>query len=254
VTRREPITGTSEFPNINEADVAVLMAAPDAPQRSGSAPASASTSVTETSFPALIQMAGQGASLSQLATTAAGSATDAIAPLPSLRTAEPFEQLRDLSDTHLARTRTRPQVFLVNLGPIAAFTARATFAKNFFEAGGAVTIASDGLGSVDEILAAFALSGAQTACLCSSDEIYFDAAEAAIVPHETFAEEAARALRQAGCEQVYMAGRPIMREEALRWSGIHDFIYTGCDHLRALRAIYTSPDHRSLRFPAEAQP
>jgi methylmalonyl-CoA mutase len=253
-TRKEPITGTSEFPNINEADVAVLMAAPDAPRSSSSALASASASVTETAFPALIQMAGQGASLSQLAATAAGSAPVAIAPLPSLRTAEPFEQLRDLSDAHLARTGTRPQVFLANLGPIAAFTARATFAKNFFEAGGAVTIASDGLCSIDEMLAAFASSGAQAACLCSSDEIYFDAAEAAIVPHETFAEEAARALRQAGCEQVYMAGRPIMREEALRWSGIHDFIYTGCDHLRALCAIYTASDHRSLPVPAEAQP
>ena len=34
------------------------------------------------------------------------------------------------------QTGARPKIFLANLGTIADFTARATFAKNFFEAGG----------------------------------------------------------------------------------------------------------------------
>src|SRR6516225_862544 len=54
--------------------------------------------------------------------------------LPCLRLAEPFEALRDGSDRMLERTGVRPKIFLANLGKAADFTARATYAKNFFEA------------------------------------------------------------------------------------------------------------------------
>ena len=57
-------------------------------------------------------------------------------PLPRIRLAEPFEALRDASDRMLAKTGARPKVFLANLGKLSDFTARATFAKNFYEAGG----------------------------------------------------------------------------------------------------------------------
>ncbi|WP_114949048.1 methylmalonyl-CoA mutase subunit beta [Microvirga calopogonii] len=228
-THREPITGTSEFPNIHEADVAVLLPMPaaeanPAPTASASSPAS-----TETDFASLVGMAGQGTPLIQLVGTAAGLAPVSIAPLPSIRTAEPFERLRDRADAYRARTGERPRVFLVNLGPIAAFTARATFAKNFFEAGGIEAVTNDGFPSLHALTAAFAASGAQSACICSSDEVYFALADEAITPNETVVEETARALRRAGGLLVYMVGRPIMREDALRSAGIQDFIYSGCD-------------------------
>ena len=149
-------------------------------------------------------MAGQGANLSQLAGTAAGLSPVAIAPLPSIRTAEPFERLRDLSDAYLAKTGARPKVFLANLGPIAAFTARATFAKNFFEAGGIEAVMNDGFPSLHALTAAFAASGAQIACICSSDEVYFGPAEAAVTPNETTVEEAARGIQEGrGLPRLY---------------------------------------------------
>jgi methylmalonyl-CoA mutase len=135
-TRREPITGTSEFPNIKEADVTVLLPLPAATRTETPAQPPASALAAETAFSDLVKMAADGTSLAQLAGTAAGPAPAAVAPLPSTRTAESFERLRDLSEAHLAKTGSRPKVFLANLGPVAAFTARATFAKNFFEAGG----------------------------------------------------------------------------------------------------------------------
>ena len=92
-TRREPITGMSEFPNIDEAQVAVLMPIPEPPASSDSLPAC--SPAAETSFSSLVQMAAQGATLPQLAGTASGLAPVSIAPLPSVRTAEPFERLRD---------------------------------------------------------------------------------------------------------------------------------------------------------------
>lgn len=186
-TRREPITGTSEFPHLHEADVAVLLPA------------------------------------ARAAREAAEPAAVTVAPLPSLRTAEAFEQLRDRSDAHLARTGARPRVFLANLGPAAAFTARATFAKNFFEAGGIEAVTNDGFSDQDKLRAAFIESKAKLSCICSSDDIY--------VIH---AEETAKTLREAGSAPIYLAWRPGEREEELTRAGITTFIYAGCDTLKVL--------------------
>jgi methylmalonyl-CoA mutase len=186
-TRKEPITGTSEFPNIHEADVAVLM--PPAPT----------------------------------AEQATGQAAVTVMPLPSIRTAEAFERLRDLSDAYLARTGTRPKVFLANLGPVSAFTARATFAKNFFEAGGIEAIMNDGFSDQDKLRQAFIDSKAKLSCICSSDDIY--------VSH---AENAAKILREVGTFPIYLAGRPGERKQQLTGAGITTFIYAGCDTLTVL--------------------
>jgi methylmalonyl-CoA mutase len=145
-------------------------------------------------------------------------------PLAPHRLAEPFEALRDASDKRLVDRGARPRIFLANLGPIAAFNARATFAKSLFEAGGVETLGNDGFADAAAAAAAFKASGAALACLCSSDEIY-----------ATTAEDAARALRAAGA-RVWLAGRPGERAARLRAAGVENFIYAGCDALAALRA------------------
>ncbi|GEO15640.1 methylmalonyl-CoA mutase family protein [Microvirga aerophila] len=185
-TRREPITGTSEFPNIREADVSVLALIPQAQDEQ------------------------------------TGAAVE-IAPLPSTRASEPFERLRDLSDAYLAKTGSRPKVFLANLGPASAFTARATFAKNFFEAGGIETVMSDGFSDSDKLLQAYRESKAKLSCICSTDEIY-----------ENHAKQTADTLRSAGSGPIYLAGRPGKDEDELARSGITTFIYAGCDTLKVL--------------------
>ena len=138
-TRKEPITGTSEFPNIREAAVSVLLPAPDPtePLSDGRAPGLGEPGISDSpspgsgspvaSFSSLVEAASKGATLRSLATTAPGAGPVAIAPLPSSRAAEPFERLRDGRTTISARTGERPTVFLATLGPIAAFTARAHF-------------------------------------------------------------------------------------------------------------------------------
>jgi methylmalonyl-CoA mutase len=196
--RKEAVTGTSEFPDVKEAPVAVLKPAP-APQ----APAGGK-----------------------------------VEPLRPARVSEPFEALRDAADA----ASVRPQVFLAALGPIAAFTARAMFAKNLFEAGGIAAAANDGFakdGSTDlaAMAAAFKASGAGIACLCSTDEIY--AAEG---------EKAATALLAAGAKRVYMAGRPGDLEPALKQAGVGGFVFVGCDVLATLREA-----HAILGIQAEAR-
>jgi methylmalonyl-CoA mutase len=179
---KEKIIGANQFPDIAEKPLEVL-----------ASPAAAAGSV---------------------AAPAGGLKTPPLAPR---RLAEPFERLRDHSDAIMARSGQRPKVFLANIGSVAAFTTRANFAKNFFEAGGVEAVFGPETETTTEIVDAFRASGAKLACLCSSDLAYADAAE-----------PIALALQGAGA-RLYLAGRPGALEEMLRKSGVTEFIYVGCD-------------------------
>jgi len=186
--RKDKITGTSDFPDLAEAPASVLHVTQVAPP-----PPSAF----------------------------------AFEPLPSIRLAEPFEQLRDASDAILARGGARPKVFLANLGTPTDFTARATFAKNFFAPGGIEAMDNDGFTTREEMIEAFKAAGANLACLCSSDEVYAREAIAAV-----------QALRRAGAS-VWVAGRLATLDSELRLAGVSGFIFAGCDVLAALRTAYS---------------
>ncbi|GAA0584459.1 methylmalonyl-CoA mutase small subunit [Streptomyces crystallinus] len=136
--------------------------------------------------------------------------------LPRVRRDEAFEELRARSDAHLAATGARPRVFLAALGPAAAHTGRATFASNLFQAGGIEPV-QDPV-SVDAATAAeaFAASGATLACLCSSDALYAEQAEAV-----------AAALRSAGATHIYLAGRG-------EFTGVDAYVFAGCDAVAVL--------------------
>jgi len=186
--RRDSLTGVSDYPDLRELPVKVL----DVPR------------VSVPPMPASITFEG----------------------LPPMRLAEPFEALRDASDRILTKTGTRPKVFLVNLGKLSDFTARATFAKNFYEAGGIEAVTNDGFKSQADMVAAFKAAGAKLACLCSSDKVY-----------EQDAANAAKALTNAGAS-VSLAGRPGDHEANWRAAGVKAFIYTGCDVLATLRSAH----------------
>ena len=149
-----------------------------------------------------------------------------VEPLPTIRLAEPFEALRDKSDTVLKKTGSRPKVFLANLGKLAEFTARAMFAKNFYEDGGIEAAGNDGFKDLAAMIAAFKASGTKLACLCSSDQVY-----------EAQAVEAAKALTAAGAT-VQLAGRPGDNEAPWRQAGVKSFIFLGCDVVSTLRAAH----------------
>ena len=149
----------------------------------------------------------------------------AAAPAGALvphRLSEAYEALRDRSDA-LAAKGKRPSVFLANLGPIAAFTARTTFAKNFFEAGGIEAPGNDGFATPEAAAEAYAASGAPIACICSSDALYAEHAEAT-----------ARALKAKGAKLVILAGRGGDKEAAYAAAGVGDYIFAGADVLATL--------------------
>ncbi len=144
--------------------------------------------------------------------------------LQAIRLAEPFEALRDASDGLLAKTGTRPKIFLAVLGTQAEFTARATFAQNLFEAGGIEAV--DGA-NASALADAFKAAATPLACLCSSDKVY---AEQAVAAAET--------LKAAGARHIYLAGRPGQLEADLRAVGVQSFVYEGCDAVATLNAAY----------------
>jgi Methylmalonyl-CoA mutase, N-terminal domain/subunit len=132
--------------------------------------------------------------------------------LPRVHYGEAFERLRDVCD----RLPERPKVFLATIGPIAAYTARATFAANLFQAGGIATVESGPGTDPAQIAAAFRASGAAVACLCSSDPLYGEHAAAV-----------AAALREAGARRIWLAGRD-------GYDGVDGNVYAGCDAIDVL--------------------
>jgi len=132
-TRREPITGTSEFADLAEIAPVVL----DAPEQ-----------------------------------THPAAQDSAILPLVSRRIAEPFEALRARADAIRAATGQRPRVALVTLGALADHAARLAFTRNLFEAGGIAVAEEATLACLVGSDAAYADEGAaRAASLTSSGKI-----------------------------------------------------------------------------------
>ncbi len=149
-----------------------------------------------------------------------------IRPLTPHRLAEPFETLRDAADVHAAKTGQELRVFLASLGPVIEHTARSTWIKNYLAAGGIAGLASDGYASAEEAAKAFKASGASAACICSSDALYAEHAEAT-----------AKALKAVGAKLVLMAGRPGEREAALKAAGVDQFLFAGADAVATLKGL-----------------
>ncbi len=220
--RKEQITGLNEFPNIfDETDAHEQVARPapkkgaiqfDGPPQ-GVAPA--------------LEMLKQGAllkDLTQVLNSDDAETAPVIAPRP---VGEDFEALRKRSDAIKAASGTRPQIFLANLGPVAKHTARATFAKNFFEAGGVEAISTDGFDDMAALGAAFKSSGAKLAVICGADDQY-----------GSMGADAAAALKDAGAVQIFLAGKGGENEAALNNAGVTDYIFMGANLLDILSAAY----------------
>ncbi len=149
-----------------------------------------------------------------------------ITPLKMARLAEPFETLRDAADARAAKTGKPYAVFLASLGQVVEHNVRSTWIKNYLAAGGIAANMSDGYPNADAAAAAFKASGLDAACICSSDAVNAEHAEAT-----------AKALKAAGAKLVLMAGRPGDRETALKAAGVDQFLFAGADAVATLAEL-----------------
>ncbi|MGA1342555.1 MAG: methylmalonyl-CoA mutase family protein [Hyphomonas sp.] len=188
--RKLPLTGVSEYPLIEE--IAAPVADVEAPRAK----------------------AVSDAGLKHFVQALPASGEDAVAAaLQPIRLAAAFEALRDRA----ARAKTPPAVFLATLGSLAEFTVRADFARNLFAAGG-ITSKEPPVPprTAAELAAAFKASGCRIAVLCSTDKNY-----------EAGAADAAEALKKAGAQRVWLAGRH-------EGAGIDANIFAGADVVHLL--------------------
>ncbi|MEQ9507099.1 MAG: methylmalonyl-CoA mutase family protein [Hyphomonas sp.] len=188
--RKIPITGVSEYPLLEEIGAPVAeVARPKA------------RAVSDAALKTFVPDAPK---------TGADAVADALVPM---RLAAPFEALRDVA----AKADRPPAVFLATLGSLAEFTARADFARNFFAAGGIVSKEPPvPPKTVVELAAAFKASGCRIAVLCSTDKMY-----------ESEAAGAAEALKKAGAQRVWLAGK-------FEGDGIDANIFAGADVIHLL--------------------
>lgn len=167
-TRRTPLTGVSEFPNLDEKPV------------------------ERTPLPEPVARGG----------------------LPLYRPSAAYEEYRDRSDA----LETRPTVFLATVGPLAAYTARAGFARNLLQAGGIADVEAGPTESVEDVVQAY--GGQPVVVLCSTDTLYTDRAA-----------ETAAALRKAGATRILLAGKGDVE-------GVDGYLYAGCDALAVIDDVW----------------
>ncbi|MFC4724334.1 methylmalonyl-CoA mutase family protein [Glycocaulis abyssi] len=148
-------------------------------------------------------------------------------PLPApMRTAEPFEQVR----VKVEAAAPGP-VFLATLGTLPEFNARAGFAINRLGVAGLRATPAMAHDSAQACVDAFKDSGSPLAIICGSDEAYGD-----------HAAELASALKAAGANAVWLAGR---RDSASADAAIDHAIHMRSDALEdarlAARAMGVTP-------------
>lgn len=206
-SRKLPLTGTSEFPDLKEVSPTILPLKPikaKVPKARVKAGLSGDTD-------SLLKALAAGATRAEAAPPMAGSMT--VATLPIWRLSEPYEALRERG-AKLAKGK--PRVALVTLGSRAEHGPRLTFMRGVFAAGGldVIEVASEDVTAVK----------ASLVCLVGTDTAY--------------PESAARIAKsfKAKDRAIWLAGKPGESEAALKKAGVSRFVTMGQDMVEVLEA------------------
>jgi methylmalonyl-CoA mutase len=147
-----------------------------------------------------------------------------IESFKQFRLAETFEELRIASDDYKKQTGNKPKVFLVNMGTLKQFKARADFSRSFFEVGGFEIVYPKGFSNTSDAIKAAIDSKAQAAVICSTDDAYPE-----LVPQLVTGIK-----EKLNDVVVILAGYPKDQIEEYKKSGIDDFIYPGVNLYQVL--------------------
>jgi len=140
--------------------------------------------------------------------------------------AEPFERVQDAADAWSATRGRRGRVLLLRLGSVVESAPRVAFARDVVEVGGLEPVVSPEVTSPEQAVAVLAASDAVAAILCGADARY-----------ATDAVRVAAALKGAGLELLLLAGRPGVDADALRASGVDEFVFAGADIVSVLERV-----------------
>lgn len=196
--RKDPLTGVSEFANLDETPVetetvdrvAIRKAALE-----GIEAVSSSDSERHNVESLLLQLQS-GSCLPWSNTEADGCTAKALL---IHRDAADFEALRDAADKYIHRTGSSPAVYLINIGTPAQYNARAGFVSNFFAAGGITCINEAAADTPELAVSNWQKSQCNCAVLCSTDKLYDEHGNSLVT-----------ALREAGIEHIFIAGNALV--------------------------------------------
>jgi methylmalonyl-CoA mutase len=226
---REPVTGVSSYPNIEEDPIHRHRAKRDPRSSPDLVPTAVHRAVgAETgTFRAALEAAHGGISASDLVDVLTGSdEKDSFSPVVTEREAQPFEALREASDLHLQTSGVRPRIFLASVGPPSENRAVTTFVTNLLASGGLIAVLGEELDGTEALAAAFAASGSRSAIICAASG---QASE--MVPL------LAREFKALRARRVLVAGNPGRLERAWREAGVDGFIRRGMDVVALLNDL-----------------
>jgi len=146
----------------------------------------------------------------------------AVRTLTPVNVAAAFEALRDRADT----LPHPPVVFLATLGPLAEHNARAIWVANLLACAGIATRQAGEITASAEAGRLFADSQATTAVICGSDSAYAELAEATVM-----------ALKTAGANHVWLAGRSGSSGATLQAAGLDGYLHAGADAVATLTQV-----------------
>ncbi len=233
--RKDVQAGSNQFADTVDFDSDLKPASPDefisrrtaqfaSRSRSDFAAPPAAEASTQT-FAALLEAAGRGTTLAQLAGALPQDDGEQVSVLPlhSQRIAAPWEALRANAAAHRQQGGTAARVFIAVLGEAAALHARASFVRDFFAVGGLACEDDGAWMQVEDAAEAAIASGAPAVVICAQDASYPE-----VVP------PFCGLVRERRPEMiVYLAGRPReAQEDELRAAGVVDFVHLGVDCLK----------------------
>jgi methylmalonyl-CoA mutase len=141
--------------------------------------------------------------------------------LPKLRAVMKLEELR--SSIVKASDNVNTKIFLLNMGSIGEYKARADFATGFFQVGGFEVISPSGYKSVVDAVTEAKQSGASAFCICSTDDNYV-----------SLVHEICSALQGL---PIILAGYPQDMIETYRANGVDTFIHIRADVYETLSEL-----------------
>lgn len=170
--REQVLVGTTHYPALNEQRWGDHASPPDDFTAEDGDPVSLPDSPSIQEIRNVLQ---DGGSPSAVLKKLRGDQTH-VDPLPRLRLAAEIESLRLRTEAYAETRDGPPRVLPAPVGPPAARSARATFARNFLGVAGFEIKSPLKFESVDEIASEAAEQNADVVVLCSSDAAYADLA------------------------------------------------------------------------------
>ncbi|MFF2875950.1 methylmalonyl-CoA mutase family protein [Gottfriedia sp. NPDC057991] len=178
----------------------------------------------------IIDAANNGASITNIinAMNLVDSELLSVNQLNIHRGAQPYESLRQNSQSYKNSTGEFPTVFVANFGQVAAYKPRTDFVTDFFEVGGFKVLQNKGFTSIDEVIESFKKSESTIVVICSTDDQYSEVVPTITNQIKTINPNA----------KVLLAGKPSIDDMNLyKQVGIDDFIHINVNNFEKLQNL-----------------